>query len=176
MKKLFLVGSLALFGAMNAQKTSDVLSKGHWLVEANTNFGAAHESNTSIGFATRDGYSKFNIGAEAGYFVVDNLALKFGLGFGSVKYSGLDSVSVFSYKAGAKYYVQSKIPFQIDINGASIKSASENPLYLGFQGGYAWFVTPSVSIEPGLRYDLSLNKNYDDKGFFSGNMGFAIHF
>ena len=38
MKKLFLVGALALFGAVNAQ-TKDVLSKGHWLVETNTNFG-----------------------------------------------------------------------------------------------------------------------------------------
>ena len=174
MKKLFLVGALALFGAMNAQNSA--LAKGKWLVEANTNFGAEHTSQTSIGFQSRDGYSRFSLGGEVGYFVANNLAIKAGLGFGSEKVDGQDASSRFSYKLGAKYYVDSKFPFQVDLNGASVKDANENPLYLGLQGGYAWFVAPNVSIEPGLRYDLSLNKDYDDKGFFSGNVGFAFHF
>jgi hypothetical protein len=179
MKKLFLVGALALFGAMNAQtakSSNGATAKGKWVVEANTNFGAAHTSQTSIGFVSRDGYSRFSLGGEVGYFVANNLAIKAGLGFGSEKYEGDDASSNFSYKLGAKYYVDSKFPLQIDLNGASVKDANENPLYLGLQGGYAWFVAPNVSIEPGLRYDLSLNKDYDDKGFFSGNVGFAFHF
>ncbi len=37
MKKLFLVGALALFGAMNAQtgKSSEATSKGKWVIETN---------------------------------------------------------------------------------------------------------------------------------------------
>lgn len=98
---------------------------------------------------------------------MDDLAIKAGLG-----YSDLDFTSIFSYKVGAKYYIISKTPFQIDINGASIKDSSENPLWLGLQGGYAFFLGENVSIEPGLRYSVSLNKQVTDKGLFEARIGF----
>ncbi|MFH4965630.1 hypothetical protein V8G69_11560 [Gaetbulibacter sp. M235] len=102
---------------------------------------------------------------------MDDLAIKAGLG-----YSDLDYTTVFSYKVGAKYYVISKIPVQVDLNGASIKDSSENPLWLGLQGGYAIFLGNNVSIEPGLRYSLSLNQDFYDKGIFEARIGFALHF
>jgi len=83
---------------------------------------------------------------------------------------------MFSYRLGAKYYAMGMIPVTLDLTGASIKDAEENPMWLGIGAGYAWFLGENVSIEPGLRYNHSLNENYTDKGVFQFNVGFALHF
>ncbi|MEZ4856179.1 MAG: hypothetical protein R2812_06870 [Gelidibacter sp.] len=186
MKKLLLCTAIAVFGLsnVNAQdadtsSNSGQTSKGKWLIEANTGFSAGgevglvqHTANTGFGLYSVNGETVWSIGSEAGYFIMDDLALKAGLG-----YTDLDgNTSIFSYKVGAKYYVIGKIPFQIDINGASIKDATENPLWLGLQGGYAIFLGENVSIEPGLRYNISLNNDFYDKGIFEVRVGFALHF
>lgn len=158
-------------GATNGSQTSEV----KWLIEANTNFGTPVGSNTSFSYASTDGDSIYNFGAEAGYFVIDDLAIKLGLGYGGVK-TDLFDTNVFSYKIGAKYYIVSQFPIQVDYSGASIKDANENPSYLGMQAGYAWFLGDNVSIEPGLRYNLSLNQNYSIADTFQLNIGFALHF
>ena len=150
-------------------------AEGKWLIEANTNFGTPVGSNTSFSYVSTDGDSVYNFGAEAGYFVIDDLAIKLGLGYGGVK-TDLFDTNVFSYKIGAKYYIVSQFPIQVDYSGASIKDADENPSYLGMQAGYAWFLGDNVSIEPGLRYNLSLNQNYSKADTFQLNIGFALHF
>jgi hypothetical protein len=81
-----------------------------------------------------------------------------------------------SYRLGAKYYAMSKFPVTIDLTGASIKDAVENPMWLGIGAGYAWFLGQNVSIEPGFRYNHSLNEDFTDKGVFQLNVGFALHF
>ena len=182
MKKTFLLAAFAVLGLsqVNAQEASNggQTSKGKWLIEANTGFSAGgeigfvqHTANTGFGLYSIDGQTAWSIGTEGGYFVMDDLAVKAGLG-----YSDLDYTTVFSYKVGAKYYVISKIPFQVDLNGASIKDSNENPLWLGLQGGYAIFLGENVSIEPGLRYSVSLNQDFYDKGIFEARIGFALHF
>lgn len=184
MKKLFLCAAIAVFGfTMNAQDdaTSSQTSKGKWLIEANTGFSAGsselgliqHTANTGFGFVSVDGMTIWSLGSEVGYFVMDNLAVKAGLG-----YTDYDGASVFSYKIGAKYYVMDKIPLQVDLNGASGDDlfGDETPLWLGLQGGYAWFVAPNVSIEPNLRYSLSMNEDFTDEGLFEIRIGFALHF
>ncbi|MEY4038163.1 MAG: hypothetical protein RIR67_473, partial [Bacteroidota bacterium] len=60
-------------------------AEGKWLIEANTNFGTPVGSNTNFSYATENGNSIYNIGAEAGYFVIDDLAVKLGLGYGGMK-------------------------------------------------------------------------------------------
>ena len=67
---------------------------------------------------------------------------------------------------------------QVDLTGASSDDflGNENPLWLGLQGGYAWFVADNISIEPGLRYNLSLNEDFTDEGLFEFRIGFALHF
>ena len=47
---------------------------------------------------------------------------------------------------------------------------------VGIGAGYAWFIADKVSIEPGLRYNHSLNDDYSDKGIFQINIGFALYF
>jgi hypothetical protein len=180
MKKVLLSAvALLAFGFANAQEEKseggNQTSKGKWLIEANTNFGNAHGANTSFQYSSSDDATAYNLGFEGGYFIMDNLALKAGLGFGGYKPDGGESTSIFSYKIGAKYYVLNVIPVQVDYSGASIKDYDENPSYLGFQAGYAVFLGNNVSIEPGIRFNKSLNEDfYND--VFQLNVGFALHF
>jgi len=179
MKKLLLSAlAICAFSFANAQEDEkstegNQTSKGSWLIEANTGFGSAHTADTGIRFTSRDGESIYNIGLEGGYFIMDNLAVKAGLGFGGN--SATDS-NRFSYKVGAKYYVMGMIPVSLDLNGASIKDASEDPMYLGVGAGYAWFLGKNVSVEPGVRYNATLNDDADPEGNFQVNIGFALHF
>jgi hypothetical protein len=168
MKKIIFAAMAVLaFGSANAQEQTKT---GKWLIEANTGFGAG-VGTTSFGLSSVDGNTSYNIGAEAGYFVIDNLAVKLGLGYGD---DGED-FSTFAYKVGAKYYVANKFPVEVSYNGMSLKDADENPSYVGFQGGYAWFLGPNVSLEPGVRYNVSLNDDFYESGL-QFNIGFALHF
>ncbi|WP_417360111.1 hypothetical protein [Galbibacter sp.] len=173
MKKILVTATFilgALF-ASNAQSTSNpALSEGSWLVEANTNFGRAHRSNTGFSLNTSDDYTEWNVGFEGGYFIIDDLALKAGLGYGDA--DGADGR--FSYKLGAKYYIESQFPVQIDLNGVS--SDNFSPLFVGLQGGYAWFVADNVALEPGVRYDVDINDDADNLGGLGLSVGFAIYF
>jgi hypothetical protein len=171
--------SLFLISAVvSAQNSGDsdggATDKGSWLIEANTGFGAGlfgHSANTGFGLTSIDGTTVWSVGAEGGYFVADDLAIKAGLG-----YTDNDGFSVFTYKLGAKYYIASAFPVQVDVTGASFQDANENPLWVGIQGGYAWFVADNVSIEPGLRYNLSLNEDFTDEGILEFRIGFAFYF
>ena len=176
MKKLtFLLGAVCCLVFTTHAQDGSQTSQGSWLIEANTGFGgdgiAARSANTSFGLFTSGGTTIWSIGAEGGYFIADDLALKAGLG-----YSDFDGTTIFSYKLGAKYYVISAIPIQVDVTGASIQDSTENPLWLGLQGGYAIFLTDHISIEPGLRYNLSLNEDFSDDGIFEFRIGFALFF
>lgn len=176
MKKL-LFTALAVFAfvSVNAQEDeSSALSKGSWLVEANTGFGESSTANTAFALRSVDGTTAWAIGGEAGYFIDDNLAIKAGLGYGDAGVDGIDGT--FNFKVGAKYYIDGQFPVQLDLNGASGNDVT--PLWAGLQAGYAWFVADNVSIEPGLRYGLGLNEDSGDGDFnvFSVNIGFAIHF
>ncbi len=187
MKKLILtalaVFSLSLVSAQSGEQTS----KGKWLVEANTGFGGlgnsfgtgvGHSANTGIQFySIEDGGTGFNIGLEGGYFIINNLAIKAGLGYGSFSPDSdiVDDTNTFSYKIGAKYYIINQIPVQLDYTGSSTKDVDDDPSYIGLQAGYAWFVGDMISIEPGFRYNLST----DDEvyaNYFQLNVGFALHF
>ncbi len=167
MKKLLFIAMVAFGLTANAQDgdNSGQTSKGKWLIEANTGFGAGHAASTGFYLASTDGSTEWNLGAEGGYFVADDLAVKVGLGYGS-------AFEAFSYKVGAKYYINSMIPVQLDLSGYSADSFS--PMWLGLQAGYAIFIGDSVSIEPGLRYNFGFG-DAEDANVLQFNVGFAIH-
>jgi hypothetical protein len=183
MKKVFLsVAAILAFGFANAQEKASEgqTAKGKILVEANTGFGSGVGS-TQIGFSSRsESGSSYNFGVEGGYFVMNNLAVKLGLGYGGVSPKVGDAFSAFSYKLGAKYYVINTIPLELSLNGTSLSKKSEgfkDPMYIGIQGGYAIFIADNVSIEPGLRYNYSLTKKEEGgENVLQFNVGFALHF
>ena len=170
MKKLFLAFSLMLACTFATAQTQ----QGGKFLEVGTSFTPSTVSSTGINFTTTDKLNTFNVGAEGGYFVADNLALKAGLGYGDVAYDGENLGSAFSYKVGVKYYAGGFIPLGVDFNGAEVKGANENPNYVGLSAGYAWFVGDRVSFEPTLRYDLSTNDTY--KNVFSAGLGINVFF
>ena len=182
MKKIILsIAAVFAFGVANAQDKTDnggQTAKGKWLIEANTGFGAITGANTSLGYSSQGDLKQMSIGAEGGYFVMDNLAIKVGLGYNSYDDGTFDG-SGFAYKIGAKYYIMGNIPVQLDYTGASgdlYKAGDETPSYVGIQGGYAIFLGQNVSIEPGIRYNASMNDNYTKDGQFQLQVGFALHF
>ncbi|MDN3677919.1 hypothetical protein QWY90_11425 [Flavobacterium paronense] len=176
MKKIILtvaaVFALTFANAQDKDKKEggNQTSEGKWLIEANTGFGRGVGS-TAFALTSEDGNTSYNIGAEAGYFVMDNLAIKAGLGYGD---DGADTTTI-AYKVGAKYYVKGMIPVELSYNGVSVKGLDENPSYVGLQAGYAWFLGENVSIEPGLRYNYSLNSDFYENAL-QFNIGFALHF
>lgn len=173
MKKLILFAALAVFGLTNAQESSSSdgqTAQGKWLIEANTGF--AELGTTGIYFSSQDGNSFYSLGVDGGYFIMDDLAIKAGLGYRG----GEDALSVFSYRIGGKYYINSMIPVGLDLTGASIEDFDENPMWLGIQAGYALFLGEHVAVEPGVRYNHSLNEDYTDKGVFQINVGFTLFF
>ena len=178
MKKNMLCG-IVFFAFLVAQAQENEVqiqgnqvSKGKWLIEANTGFGQK-VGNTSLYFKTSDGVTAYNIGLEGGYFIKDNLAIKVGLGYGDDGVSTL--TDPIAYKLGLKYYFKSKIPVEISYNGVGFGDTDANPAYIGFQAGYAFFLGKNVSMEPGIRYNNAVNKSFYDSNF-QFNMGFALHF
>lgn len=177
MKKIILTAAAVFaFGFANAQ---DQTKEGKILIEANTGFGT-QVGSTAIGFTNNEFGSTYSIGAEGGYFVMDDLAIKVGLGISGDSPKSGTATSLLGYKVGAKYYVKSMIPVEVSYNGTSTSpsvSGQKNPSFLGIQAGYAVFLGSNVSLEPGLRYNYSLLSK--DDGGVSGlqfNVGFALHF
>ena len=176
MNKLMLMAAFAIFGLSitNAQDVVEdhhgPIQEGKWLIEINT--GSWTTGNTSFSLVSQDGNTMWAVGAEGGYFVIENLAIKAGLGYQD--YGDGEENSAFAYKVGAKYYIANQFPVGVDYTGVSVDGLDENPSYVGIEGGYAWFITPKVSIEPKLRYNVSMNSDFYDDAF-QALIGFAIH-
>lgn len=167
MKKLLLTAA-AVFAltTVNAQT-----EKGSLLIE--TNIANQMVGSTSFSFNSADGETVYGVALDGGYFIMDDLAIKVGLGYAS---SSLLDTNTFSYRLGAKYYLMGNIPLTLDYTGASIKDSVENPSWVGLGAGYAIFLTENISLEPGLRYNLTMNDDYTKENIFQFNVGFALHF
>ena len=176
MKKLMLFAAIVAFGLsnVNAQDDADhgAIQEGKWLIEINT--GSWTTGSKAFSLASSNDITAWSLGAEGGYFVADNLAIKAGLGYSDDGRDISGFSSAFNYKIGAKYYIVNQFPVGVDYTGSSIKDRDENPSYVGVEGGYAWFITPKVSIEPKLRYKISMNSDFYDDAF-QALIGFAIH-
>lgn len=172
MKKIILM-TVAFLGfcfanAQDKKVDSGQTSEGKWLIEANT--GSWTTGNTSFSLlSVNGGDTAWSAGFEGGYFVIKDLALKVGLGYSD---DGA-GYTPFNYKVGVKYYIASQFPVGIDFTGTSSDGDTAN--WVGLQAGYAWFVSDTVSIEPALRYNVTLDENKADNAF-QGLIGFALHF
>lgn len=168
MKKVLLT-ALSIFGTialMNAQSgNSGQTSEGSWFLEANT--GSFSTGNTSFSLTSSDGNTSWSIGGDVGYFVAEDLAIKGGLGYTDV---GIGD-GLLVYKVGAKYYLNGQIPLGADFTG--ISSDGNGASWIGLQGGYAIFLGDMVAIEPGIRYNLTLDEA-DADSIFQAFVGFTI--
>lgn len=163
-----------LLGFTNAQPVA--IQEGSWFLEANTRLGIASGNlgnlpSTGFGLRSVDGNTTWSVGGEGGYFVQDNVALKGGIGFYAT-----ENFQAFSYKAGVRYYILDVAPVQLDITGTTSEDFNDNPLWLGIQGGYAFFLTDAVALEPKLRYNFSLNEDFAEDDVLELQMGFVVFF
>ena len=166
MKKLLFITFILTAFSINAQT-----EKGSIFVGAN--LGNAMVQGSGIQFASVDGESQTSIAVDGGYFVIDDLALLVGLGYFTDSASDSNS---FSYRLGGKYYLGGNIPLTLDYTGSSIKDAAEDPSWLGIGAGYAFFLGENVALEPGLRYNLTMNEDFTEENVFQLNVGFSIFF
>ena len=176
MKKIILSAiAIMTIGFANAQTkgkgTSSQTSEGKFVIEANT--GSLATGSTALSFNSTEFGTDFTIGLDGGYFIMDNLALKGGLGVSSSSPKGGTSTSVTTYKFGAQYYILNKIPVGIDYTG--ISTTGTNASWVGIEGGYAIFLGENVAITPKVRYNNTLDK---DKAVssFQGLVGFSLFF
>ena len=179
MKKIILtmaaVFALTFANAQDKKESegSSQTSEGKWLIEANT--GSIATGSTAFSFASYTGGSSYNLGLDGGYFVMENLAIKAGFGFGGSKVDGSDNVTTTTYKVGAQYYIMGKIPVGIDYTGLSQSGSDSKASWIGIEGGYAWFLGPNVAITPKVRYNSSTDKTKAES-VFQGLIGFALYF
>jgi outer membrane protein len=199
MKKLLLVGAVALFGLSNAQMT-----KGDWVISGDTGLGFNNVTTTvKVGDQSVDGpkVNTFSISPSVGYFVIDKLAVGIELGYinATTKYEGLKSkTSSFSVMPTANYYFTNSsklVPFLgAGIGYASVKNSGETN-FMGMiassetttdglawkvKGGVTYMATQSLGLNLGVSYDQFSNKetimNTDVKTnvkTFGVNVGFS---
>ncbi|MBP9794307.1 MAG: hypothetical protein KBC56_09965 [Flavobacterium sp.] len=174
MKKIICAIFVFVFGLTNAQEQT---KKGKFIIEANA--GSLATGNTSLYFSKVDFITQLNIGLDGGYFLIDNLAIKAGVGYGltDLKSNSNDDMSNIVYKIGAQYYIINKIPVGIDFTGRhSLNTASSTSSnWIGVEAGYAIFLGPNVAITPKLRNNFTLDesKSYSS---FQGLVGFVLFF
>ncbi len=140
--------------------------KGELFLEANT--GTLATGNTSFSLSSSDGVTAWSVGVDGGYFIMDDLAIKAGLGYQDLG-DFIDGTLV--YKLGAKYYLNGTIPLGADLTGVSTDGNGAS--WFGLQGGYAFFIGDQVAIEPALRYNITLDEA-DADSVFQALVGFVI--
>lgn len=176
MKKIILTAiTIMTIGFANAQskskKSDSQTSTGKFVIEANT--GSFSTGSTAISYISIDNNSSLSVGLDGGYFIMDNFALKAGLGFTSLTTKGSNSTTIATYKFGAQYYILNKIPVGVDFTGLSTKS--ENANWIGMEAGYAIFLGENVAITPKLRYNATLDE-VQAPSSFQGLVGFSLYF
>ncbi|MET1260439.1 MAG: hypothetical protein HRT65_11775 [Flavobacteriaceae bacterium] len=162
MKKIVMILCLAIAPALGMAQTS----KGDIFLEANT--GNLATGNTSFALNASDGNTAWSIGIDGGVFIMDDLAIKAGIGYSDLG-DFVDGNLV--YKLGAKYYLNGTIPLGADLTG--ITSDGNGASWFGLQGGYAIFLGDNVAIEPALRYNITLDEA-DADSIFQALVGFVI--
>lgn len=132
-------------------------------------------SVTGLGLSY-SGSQKTNFGFEAngGAFMADNVALLVGLG-GNYGKGVTDMTQV---GVGGRYYFD-KVGIYLGL-GMKYKHFGDhvlknNDIAAGFEVGYAFFLSRTVTLEPAVYYDQSLmhHKDYSKIGF---KVGFGFYF
>lgn len=162
MKKLALIICL-LVASMAAQAQFE---KGKWVV---------NPSMTGLDFSYSKGEkANFGFQAQGGAFLVDNVALMLTGGIDWHKH-GKD---IYSLGVGGRYYFDRCGVYL----GAGLKmnryswedDHHDTDFALGLEAGYAFFVSKTVTIEPGVYYDLSFKDS--DFSRFGLKVGFGFYF
>jgi hypothetical protein len=161
MKKLAIVLCLLIVSiAAKAQ-----FERGKWMVNAQL-------SNIGLSYSN-DEKGHFGVSAGGGYFLLDNIALTASFGMDMN-----DDINKYSFGLGGRYYFEQNGLFL----GGGIKARryaydnapDTNDFGLSMEGGYAFFLSRTVTIEPSVYYDLSMKNGDNSK--IGAKVGFSLYF
>ena len=166
MKKLTLKTLLLTVIVSGAVLTTNAQSfeKGKINIGACSNF--QFTSNKSA-FEGAESISNMSLDLSGGYFVIDNLMVKAGLGYSKF---GEDDGAI-SFGAGARYYIKDMIFAE-----AMYKIPGEDFSTIGLGVGYVKMLNDHVSIEPMIVYDM---ERFDGEAYantFGFILGLGIYF
>ncbi|MCD1117016.1 OmpW family outer membrane protein [Chryseobacterium turcicum] len=174
MKKLLLVGAIALCGLSNAQMT-----KGDWVISGNTGLGFNSASSTvKANGESEDGpkISKFSITPSVGYFVMDGLAVGIDLGLDSEtkKYDGdkttdtrfsVMPTATYYFNTGSKFFpfVGVGVGYATNKTKETLSGISDNYTADGLtwkaKAGVTYMATQSLGVNLGVGFDQFYSKN-----------------
>ena len=173
MKKIIVAVSALVLGTTAMAQTD----QGGWVFGGGSDFSFVSSKFDS---EQDESASDMNLNVGAGYFVIDNLSVGLGLGFGSNKEAGADdATSSWSVGPVVRYYLPMKIFGQLSYQLGSVSSGGEK-LYgtgdLGIGAGYAAFLNDHVAIEPMVRYDMTSAKPDEGDSVNGSAFGLFINF
>ncbi|RYY68120.1 MAG: hypothetical protein EOO13_13155 [Chitinophagaceae bacterium] len=170
MKKLFLIGvcNLVLLPAVFAQT-----QKGNWLVGGNAGFTSQKQDDFKTTTIT------FN--PNAGYFVMDDLAIGANVQLSSIKDDDDDAVTTVALGPFVRYYFVDIGPkAKLFANGSfgfgSIKyNESQSFTQWDISAGPAFFLNPHTALEVVVGYGSQKFKDFEAANSFGLRIGFQIH-
>ena len=150
MKKLLLVGALALFAAVNAQETStEGFAKGSTFITGAVGFGTTSEGNVTE--------NVFTIAPSVGYFVTPNIALGAKVGFTNATADNdivKEKSNLFTAGVFGRYYWMPASKFSIFAElGADYSNSSFDSGVAGDEKDKANGF--GIEFAPGISYFLS---------------------
>jgi len=155
-------------------------NKGRMLVGGTASFSSLTTKDAA--YSSDITNDMFTLTPQAGYFIVDNLAVGLDASFGSGKSTTSSGTTKFTYiLAGPfiRYYLKPGIFFQGEYQFGSEKLTINIPSYLNqtvtetlsawaLSAGYALFLNEHVAIEPMVSYKSTIAKETDYKGTNAG--------
>lgn len=168
MKKVFLIGALALFATVSAQT-----EKGSWVIGGSTTLGfnsvssKVTDGNYSVKQPT---VSTFTLTPSVGYFVVDKFAVGLDVGFASVtaKY-GDDKVTVsstsimptgtYNFKSATNLipYLGAGVGYASAKTSDGSESYTVDGLAWKAKGGLIYLINQNLGVDVGLGYNQFTN-------------------
>lgn len=175
MKKLLLVGAIALFGAVNAQT-----QKGTWMLSGKTEL-SFNSAKTKLEVQGNNfGETKtttVSLSPAASYFVIDNLAVGLGLSYTSQKIEDQKSNTFailpqatyfFPVNGEVKPFIEAGIGYATNKTTIMGEDANFNGLAYGFGAGVAYFINPNVAFNLGVNYSAA-NLKYKENSDLKNN-------
>lgn len=161
MKKIALI--ICLLVASLAAKAQ--FEQGKWIL---------NPSLTGLDFSYSKGEKlQFGVGAQAGTFLVDGVALMIEAGADWSK-----PVDLYTLGVGGRFYFNKTgiyLGGGLDLNRARWKGGDHSTNWgLGVEAGYAYFLSRTVTIEPAVYYKWRFNNS--DLSKFGVKVGFGFYF
>lgn len=148
--------------------------QGKILMGATSNLGLSVQTQDAV----EDNSFNFSIGAQGGYFVINNLAAGLNLGFSTSSQGDFSGTSI-TIGPFARYYFENvffggSFSFINTNSDNGVSDFSSNGSQLGLELGYAAFLNNNVAIEPKITY-ANTGGDFDGLTAIALNIGFTIY-